>query len=91
MSFHATTDDAALTVSLSDRSTLIITLADFADEAVYVNEYTKEDIGVQIHRKTDLFNLYSSFSQGRAKTGREYPVNLDKITLINEDSPSYRI
>ena len=88
MSFHATTDDADLTVSLSDRSTLIITLADFADEAVYVNEYTKEDVGVQIHRKTDLFNLYSSFSQGSARTG---PANLDELDQINEGSPSYRI
>ena len=90
-SFHATTDEADLTVSLSDRSTLIITLADFADEAVYVNEYTKEDVGVQIHRKTDLFNLYSSFTQSSARTGRECPANLDELGQINEGSPSYRI
>ena len=62
--FSEETDTFDLTVSLSgDR--LAVTLRDFVDWTIYSKEYTEDDVGGEIHKKMDLSNLLSAFSQSQ--------------------------
>lgn len=62
MFFNEETDTFNLTVALIDNK-LTITLKDFIDWAIYSKEYTKNDIGQEIHQKMDLADIYFAFYQ----------------------------
>lgn len=59
---HKEANTFNLTVTLSD-SRLVLTLKDFVDWTIYEKEYTENDIGVEIHPKMDLLDVFSAFFQ----------------------------
>ena len=70
MFFHEQTDAFNLTVALSDNK-LTITLKDFLDWAIYSKEYTEDDVGKDIHKKMDLFDIYTGFSRTKPQCDAE--------------------
>ena len=62
MFFHEQTDTFSLTVTLSGNK-LTITLKDFVDWVIYSKEYTEDDIGKDIHKRVELIDVYTAFSQ----------------------------
>ena len=58
--FHEEADTFDLNLILSDNK-LTVTLKDFVDWTIYSKEYTDEDYCKDIHRKMDLFDVYTAF------------------------------
>ena len=52
---------------LSDNK-LTVTLKDFVDWTVYSKEYSEDDVGKDIHKKMDLLDVYTSFSQTKPQS-----------------------
>lgn len=68
--FHEEADTFNLTVTLTD-SQLVLTLKDLVEWAIYEKEYTKNDIGEEIHQKMDLFDVFSAFFQTQGPCDEE--------------------
>lgn len=62
--FHEEADTFNLNITYH-HSRLFITLKDFLEWSLYEKVYTEDDLGKEIHRKMDLIDVYSAFSQSK--------------------------
>ena len=68
--FTEAADTFHLTVALADHGITLI-LKDYVDWAIYSKQYTEEDVGKEIHKKMDLADIYTAFTQSRTSSGEE--------------------
>ena len=59
--FYDETDTFNLTATFSNDK-LKLTLKDLVDWIIYEKEYTEDDVGKDIHKRIELFDVYSAFS-----------------------------
>jgi hypothetical protein len=60
MKFNIDTNNFNLIVVL-DGDRLTVTIKDYQDWVIYSKEYTEDDVSGDIHKKMDLFDIYTSF------------------------------
>lgn len=96
--FHEKTDTFDLAVTMNENK-VILTLKDFVDWVIYSNEYGDDYVGDEIHKKMNIFDIYTAFSQTKGQentTEKEAEMNLLKHyefgTIVEyEGSSCYKI
>ena len=72
---------------------LSVTLKDFVEWAIYAKEYT--DDGGQIHKKMDLLDVYTAFSQTKSDERANQKGNISKYdfgtVITKENLPCYKV
>ena len=62
LQFYEESDSFSLMVTFAENK-LSFDLKDYADGVIFSKEYQEDDVGKEIHKKMDLFDVFSAFAQ----------------------------